>query len=80
MIRINLNKAATIAHEKRRAARAKEFEPYDKIIAAQIPGVSAAAAEEARSEIRAKYANIQDNINSAQTIEDLKAALDQINN
>jgi len=44
----------------------------------QIPGADSAIAEEARAEIRAKYANIQDNINSASSVEDIKTALAQI--
>ncbi len=52
MIVINLDKAKVIGHDMRRAARAEEFAPYDKIIAAQIPGQSAADAEAVRAAIR----------------------------
>ena len=45
MITINIDKAKTIAHDIRRAARAEEFKPHDEIIMKQIPGVDAAAAE-----------------------------------
>jgi hypothetical protein len=38
MITININKAKTIAHDVRRAARAEEFKPFDDAIAKQIPG------------------------------------------
>ena len=38
MITINIDKAKTIAHDKRRAAREEEFKPYDDAIAKQIPG------------------------------------------
>jgi hypothetical protein len=75
MIRINLDKAKDIGHTMRRAARADEFAPYDKIIAAQIPGQSAADAEVARAAIRAKYAAMQTAIDGAATPEQIKAAL-----
>lgn len=75
MILINLDKAKAIGHGMRRAARADEFAPYDKIIAAQIPGQSAADAETARAAIRAKYANMQVKIDSATSPDNIKAAL-----
>lgn len=75
MIRINVDKAKAIAHDMRRQARAAEFAPHDKIIAAQIPGADAAEAEAARAAIRAKYAAIQDAIDAAATPEEIKAAL-----
>ena len=56
MIKINLNKAKDIAHDKRRAARSAEFAPLD--IKANIPA-EAEAAEAARQAIREKYAMIQ---------------------
>lgn len=76
MITINLDKAKAIGHEMRRAARAEEFAPYDKIIAAQIPGQSAAEAEAARAAIRAKYATMQQAIDAASTTDEIKAALE----
>lgn len=75
MIVINVDKAKTIAHDMRRAARAEEFAPYDKIIAAQIPGQSAAEAEAARAVIRTKYAGIQTAIDEAVSADDLKQVL-----
>lgn len=75
MIRINVDKAKAIAHDMRRQARAAEFAPHDKIIAAQIPGVDAAETEAARAAIRAKYAAIQEAIDAAATPEEIKAAL-----
>jgi len=59
----------------RRSARAEEFAPHDEVIAKQIPGVDAAAAEAARQEIRDKYAAIQSAIGTAETPEEIKAAL-----
>lgn len=62
MITINIDKAKTIAHDKRRAARAAEFAPLD--VKATIPS-EAAAAEAARQAVRAKYAEVQTQIDAA---------------
>jgi hypothetical protein len=75
MIKINIDKAKAIAHDARRAARTKEFEPHDAIIMKQIPGVDAAAAEAARQAIRDKYAALQAQMDAAQTPEQLKALM-----
>lgn len=72
MIRVNLDKAKEIGHEMRRAERAKEFAPLD--VKATIPS-EAAAAEAARQAIRDKYAVIQNEIDAAQTTDQIKAAL-----
>ena len=72
MIVINIDKAKTIAHEKRREARSAEFAPLD--IKATIPS-EATAAETARAAIRAKYATMQTAIDSSSTIEQIKAAM-----
>ena len=76
MIVINLDKAKIIGHAARRAARSEEFAPFDKIIAAQIPGQSAEEAEAARSAIRTKYAAMQTAIDIASTPSEIKAALE----
>ena len=76
MITINIGKAKTIAHDKRRAARSVEFQPYDDAIAKQIPG-QADGAEEARATIRAKYATMQTAIDAAATVDEIKAAMPQ---
>jgi hypothetical protein len=76
MITININKAKTIAHDMRRAARTEEFKPYDDAIAKQIPGQSEGA-EAARAVIRAKYAAMQTDIDAASTIDEIKAAMPQ---
>jgi hypothetical protein len=70
-----MNKAKGIAHEKRRAARAEEFKPYDEVIMKQIPGTSFEEAEAARQQIREKYSVMQEQIEQAQTVDQLKAAL-----
>lgn len=75
MITVNLNKAKTIAHAKRRDARANEFKPYDEIIAKQIPGLPAAEAEAVRAAIRQKYAQMQSEIDAAQTVDQIKNIL-----
>jgi hypothetical protein len=75
MIKVDLDKARLIAHERRRAAREKEFAPFDDIIAKQIPGVSAQQAEAERQKIRDKYAAIQTAIDAAQTTDSMKVAL-----
>lgn len=77
MIKINFDKAKNFCHERRRIAREKEFAPYDNVIAKQIPGQSAEEAELARQIIREKYANIQIEIDAAQSLEELKTILNK---
>jgi hypothetical protein len=72
MITVNLEKAKGIAHDKRRTARSAEFAPLD--IKATIPS-EAAAAEAERQVIRDKYAQMQQKINAASSVEDLKKLL-----
>jgi hypothetical protein len=64
-----------IGHAMRRSARAEEFAPHDEVIAKQIPGADAAAAEAARQAIRARYAAVQEAIDTAATPDEIKAAL-----
>jgi len=75
MITINVDKAKSIAHDMRRAARAEEFKPHDEVIMKQIPGNSAAEAEAARAAIREKYSVMQSEIEAASTPEEIKVAL-----
>ena len=77
MITINIDKAKTIAHDKRREARAEEFKPHDEIIMKQIPGVDATVAEAARELIRTKYTEMQTAIDSASTVDAIKSAMPQ---
>jgi hypothetical protein len=72
MISVNMEKAKQIAHEKRRAARAKEFAPLD--VKATIPA-EAAAAEIARQAVRSKYESLQERMDAASTPEELKVVL-----
>ena len=74
MISINIDKAKTIAHDKRRAARSDEFKPLD--IKATIPS-EATQAEAARQTVREKYAQMQAKIDAAQTLDQIKAAMPQ---
>lgn len=75
MITINMTKAKAIGHDMRRAARAEEFKPFDEIIAKQIPGADAQAAEASRQAIREKYSAIQGQIDTATTPDEIKSAL-----
>ena len=72
MITININKAKTIAHDKRREARSAEFAPLD--IKSTIPS-EATAAEVARQVVRDKYAIMQTAIDAASTVEQIKIAI-----
>jgi len=72
MITINVTKAKNIAHDARRTARSAEFAPLD--IKATIPS-EAVAAEAARALIRTKYATMQTAINSATTVDEIKAVM-----
>ena len=72
MITINITKAKNIAHDARRTARSAEFAPLD--IKATIPS-EATAAEAARQAVRVKYATMQTAIDSASTVDQIKAAM-----
>jgi hypothetical protein len=72
----DLDKCKALGHDLRRQQRAEEFKPFDEVIAKQIPGADAAAAEEARQAIRKKYALIQDVIEMASTPDEIKTALE----
>lgn len=74
MIVINIDKARTVAHDLRRAARSVEFAPLD--IKATIPS-EAVAAEVARQTIREKYAVMQNAIDQAATVDEIKAVMSQ---
>jgi len=72
MIRINLDKAKQIAHDKRRAARAAEFAPWD--IKATIPS-EVENAEAERQKIRQKYSTLQEQMDAAGNVDELKGLL-----
>jgi hypothetical protein len=73
MIKVNIAKAQDIANDMRRAARSAEFAPLD--IKATIPS-EAAAAEEARAAIRAKYEDMQAAIAAASDVASLKTIVE----
>lgn len=75
MISINIDKAKAISHDVRRAKRAEEFAPLDEVISKQIPGADVAAVEASRQEVRVKYAEVQTQINAAETADELKAII-----
>ena len=75
MITINIDKAKDIAHDIRRAARAEEFKHLD--VKATIPSEQVAAEAE-RQKIRDKYAAMQDQIDAAQTSEELLAVMPKV--
>ena len=75
-VEVDLPKAKEIGHDIRRSKRAEEFAPHDEVIAKQIPGKDATAAEAARQAIRDKYAEMQDTIDAATTPDEIKAALE----
>lgn len=72
MISINIDKAKNITHEVRRKARAEEFTPHDEVIMKQLPGTAAQEAEAARQVIREKYAALQTQIDSTDSVDKLK--------
>ena len=79
-VTVDLGKARDIGHDIRRTMRAEEFAPFDEIIAKQIPGVDAVAAEAARQGIRDKYAEVQVAIDAASDPEAIKFALEANHN
>ncbi len=72
IVKVDLNKFKAIAHDKRRAARTEEFKPWD--VKATIPSEQVAAEAE-RQKIRDKYATLQEQMDAAQTVEELKALI-----
>lgn len=77
MIRVNMEKARAITHDRRRIAREREFAPHDAVIAKQIPGKSASEAAASRAVIRAKYDAMQAEISGAADPEALKAIIER---
>ena len=70
-VKHDLGKCKAIAHDRRRAARAEEFAPFDEVIAKQIPGADTKKVEAERQKIRDKYAEVQTAIDAAATVEQL---------
>jgi len=74
-VEVDLDHAKEIGHDKRRAQRAEEFAPLDRVISLQLPGMDATAAEAGRQLIRDKYAQVQAEIEAAASPDEIKAAL-----
>lgn len=72
MIKVNMDKAKEIAHARRREVRNAKFAPLD--IKVTIP-TEAEEAEAARQVIREEDAQLQVQMDSAVTPEELKALL-----
>lgn len=78
-IKVNITKAQEIAHDKRREARAGEFKPLDEAITINIANPEKVAEIEAeRQTVRDKYAEIQINIDSSTTTDELKEILESL--
>lgn len=75
MITINIDKAKAMAHDIRRARRAKEFAPLDELVAKQIPGTDFNQVEAQRQAVRDKYSAMQARIDAASTPDEVKAAV-----
>lgn len=75
MIQVDLLKAKEIVHEQRRKARAAELTPLD--VQVTIPTMSEQA-EAKRAEIRDKYAEIQVQIDEANSVDALKDIITQL--
>ena len=65
---VNLNKAKTIAHDKRRAVRTEKFKPLD--IEATVPSL-AEQAEAQRAVIREEDTKMQVSIDAAVDVDEL---------
>lgn len=78
MIRIDIEKAKGVAHDRRRSARDGEFAPLDAQMAARIPGIDEAAIEAERQAIRDRYADLQVQIDKAKSIDALSAIVADI--
>lgn len=74
-IGIDMNRAKDIAHNMRRAARDEEMKPLD--IKATIPS-EAVQAEQQRQLIREKYAVIQNDIDTAPSVNELKLIIESL--
>ena len=75
MIQVDMVKAKEIAHEKRREARNLELSPLD--VQVTIPTL-AEQAEIERQKIRDKYAEIQAQIDEANSVDSLKNIITQL--
>ena len=75
IVKVDLDKAKVIAHDKRREARTQELTPLD--IQSTIPSL-AEQAEVQRQVIREKYELLQEQINTAKDVVELKEVIMEI--
>ena len=75
-VAVDLGKAKDIGHDIRRQQRSEEFQPFDEIIAKQIPGANVFETEANRQAIRDKYAQVQVAIDTAADPDAIKLALE----
>jgi len=75
MITFDMTKVKARAHDMRRARRAELFKPHDDAIALQLPNVDMAAEEQARADIRAADALVEESIDMAASVDEVKAIL-----
>lgn len=73
---VDISRAKNVAHNIRRYYRTEEMQPYDDIIAKQIPGENADDAEAQRALIRTKYATKQTEIDACTTVEQLQTIIE----
>lgn len=72
---IDLDAAKNFCHKLRRSARDAQFAPLDRMVT--VPGQQEEA-EKQRQALRDKYEILQNRIDSANDVVDLKAVLDEI--
>ena len=72
---VSINKAKVIAHTQRKAERDRLFAPHDQVISKQIPGVAMQDAEEAREKIRVWNTITKEQIDKAETVNELREIL-----
>lgn len=72
---VNHTKSKESAHNVRRAIRDRLFDPFDKIIAKQIP-TEIEAAELQRESIRIKDAEVQTSIDNSASVDEISSILD----
>ena len=78
-IKVNIEKAKEIAHEKRREARAEEFKRLDEEITINIANPDKVKEIEAEREaVREKYVEIQNSIDSSTTTDELKSIIEAL--
>jgi len=73
---VDLVKAKSHCHAKRREKRESLFEPHDKKISAQIPNTNTDEIEKIRQEIRLKDAQVQLEIDSCNDLGQLKLIIE----